>query len=132
MPDKEITVSHKVEAPADSEPTKSGPVFIPAVDIYETDEALTLMADLPGVNVDQVDIDLEDDVLTITAEANESELGKRTLLAEYETGRYHRKFRIGQLIDKEKIAAKMKDGVLELILPKIGPAQPRKIEVKAG
>lgn len=133
MSDKEIMASHKTELEQkNSEETKPGLVFSPAVDIYETAEQLTVVADLPGVDVSSVDIDLEDDDLTISADAGPRMVaGRRALLTEYESGRYHRKFRVGKIIDRENISATMKNGVLELVLPKIGPAKPRKIEVSA-
>ncbi len=132
MSDQEITARHKIEAPAESEQTRAGAVFLPAVDIYESPEALTLLADLPGVDPSKVEVDLKEGVLTLSAEAaREVGLKERILLSEYETGRFYRQFRLSEMIDQAKIEAKMKDGVLELVLPKIGPAKPKKIEVKA-
>ncbi len=130
MNDKDITVSHKVEAPAEQERTKPGPVFIPAVDIFESEQALTLMADMPGVEPGSVDVDLKDGVLTLTSEAVDPAGAKeRPLSREYHYGRYYRQFSLSELIDQDRIEAKMKDGVLELILPKAAKAQPRKISV---
>jgi len=133
MTDKDITVSHKVEAPAEQERTKPGPVFIPAVDIFESEQALTLMADMPGVEPGAVDVDLKDGVLTLNAEAhNPSGDKERARSTEYHYGRFHRQFSLSEMIDQAKIEAKMKDGVLELILPKVEKAQPRKIAVGEG
>lgn len=133
MSDKDITVSHKVEAPAEQERTKPGPVFIPAVDIYESEQALTLMADMPGVEPGSVDVDLKDGVLTLTAEACDPVSDKeRVRAAEYHCGRYYRQFSLSEMIDQAKIEARMTDGVLELILPKVEKAQPRKIAVSGA
>ena len=130
MSDKDITVSHKVEAPAEQERTKPGPVFIPAVDIFESEQALTLMADMPGVEPGSVDVDLKDGVLTLSSEASDPAGDKeRPLSREFRYGRYYRQFTLSELIDQTRIEAKMKDGVLELILPKVEKAQPRKISV---
>ena len=130
MNDKDITVSHKVEAPAEQERTKPGPVFIPAVDIFESEQALTLVADMPGVEPGSVDVDLKDGVLTLTSEAADPAGDKeRARATEYHYGRYYRQFTLSEMIDQSKIEARMKDGVLELILPKVEKAQPRKISV---
>ncbi len=130
MSDKDITVSHKVEAPAEQERTNPGPVFIPAVDIFESEHALTLMADMPGVEPGAVDVDLKDGVLNLTSEAvDPAGTKERARSAEYHYGRYYRRFTLSELIDQAKIEARMKDGVLELILPKVEKAQPRKIAV---
>lgn len=130
MAEHEITARHKVESPAEHEVTKPGPVFSPAVDIYESEQELTLLADMPGVEPDAVDIDLKDGVLTISAEVgeevNESEHERVT---EFEYGRYFRRFTLSDLIDQAKIEANMKSGVLELHLPKVDKAQPRKINI---
>ena len=130
MSSKDITVSHKVEAPAEQERTKPGPVFIPAVDIFESEQALTLIADMPGVEPGEVDVDLKEGVLTLTSEARDpAGESERRCSTEYHYGRYYRQFTLSELIDQAKIQAKMKDGVLELILPKVEKAQPRKISV---
>jgi len=133
MTEKEISVRQKVEAPSEQEPTRPGRVFLPEVDIFESADSLYLMADLPGVAPGKVDIDLKEGVLTLSAEAVEpTGVRERAIRAEYETGHYRRQFSLSQLIDQSKIEARMKDGVLELRLPKIERAQPRKIEVSAA
>lgn len=130
MAEKDITL-HKVEAPENHEQTKPGLVFIPAVDIYESEASLTLMADLPGVKPGAVEIDLKDGILSLSAETEEDGGEEEQVLStEYRSGRYFRRFTLSDLIDQAKIEAKMKDGVLELILPKVEKAQPRKITVK--
>lgn len=127
--DLEANAKEEIEAAA--EPTRTGPVFVPRVDIFETEEALTVLADMPGVVAGDLDLDVRDDVLTIhgrvTSPESESE---SELLREYRTGDFHRTFSLSQLIDRARIEARLTHGVLRLTLPKVERAQPRKIEVR--
>ena len=133
MPEKEIQPKAKEEAPAKGERVRSGRVFLPAVDIFETPEALVLVADMPGVPSDKIIVDLRNNHLTITGEINPPLGEKETLLVqEFYTGDFQRDFQLGTLIDQDHIAATMKDCVLRLTLPKAAQAKPRKIEVKVG
>jgi len=130
---KEIQAKEKQEISAPAEQTKPGPVFTPAVDIFETEKDITLLADLPGVKSDALNIDLRDNVLTLTGDVTPWEgAEEEDLLIEYEIGRYFRQFTLSEVIDQDKIDAQLNDGVLRLILPKIEKAMPRKISVKAG
>jgi HSP20 family protein len=130
MSDKNLKVRDREEIQGQAEHTRPGPVFSPAVDIFETEENITLLADLPGVGNDGIDIDLREGQLTITGEvAVEASDRERPLLQEYETGRYQRVFSVSDRIDQERISANLKDGVLRLVLPKAEKAKPRKIEV---
>jgi HSP20 family molecular chaperone IbpA len=116
-----------------AETTRPGHVFTPAVDIFETEAAITMLADMPGVNPDGLTIDLRESVLSIDGAVGPTEgENERILLLEYETGAYHREFRLSNLIDQDKIDATMQDGVLRLTLPKAEAARPRKIEVRTG
>jgi HSP20 family protein len=112
--------------------TYQGPYFEPAVDIYETEEALTLKADLPGVQPEELQTDLRENLLTITAKVRSMESKWRPVYQEYTVGHYVRQFRVGQQIDQSKISAQLKDGVLTLTLPKADHARPRRIEVQVG
>jgi len=104
-----------------------------AVDIFETEEGLTLLADMPGVKAKDLNIDLREGTLTLTGEAQSPEGSKETeVFREYRTGKYFREFTVSEMIDQSKIEAQLKDGVLRLTLPKVEPAAPRKIAVKAG
>lgn len=126
----EIKAKEKKEVAGKAEQTKPGPVFTPSVDIFETETALTVLADLPGVTADNLDIDLHEDVLSLVAHITEErEPGESLLLKEYETGQYIRKFTLSEVIDQEKIKAELADGVLRLTLPKVEKAKPRKIQV---
>jgi len=141
MADKELQVRQKKELQTDAEQTKPGVVFTPAVDIFESEREITLLADMPGVTSDGVTIDVQNDELKVTGEVepqrskNETYLLRENetyLLREYETGRFHRHFSLSDRIDQSKISASMKDGVLRLVLPKVEKAKPRRIEVKSG
>jgi HSP20 family protein len=115
-----------------AETTRPGRTYSPAVDIFESDDAITVLADMPGVRVDGLSIDLHDDVLTIDGRvANDLEdKDERVLMREYATGGYRREFRLTNIIDRARIDASLRDGVLRLILPKAEAARPRRIEVR--
>ncbi|MDR3203509.1 MAG: Hsp20/alpha crystallin family protein [Deltaproteobacteria bacterium] len=112
-----------------AESTSGEPRFSPLVDIWESDECLTVVADMPGVAADGLSVNLHENVLTILGKVAEESQGRKLLSQEFETGDYYRQFALSELIDQAKIKASMKDGVLILTLPKQAPAQPRKIEV---
>lgn len=132
MAEKDIQVREKKEVQTQAETTRNIPVYIPAVDIYETQDALTLVADMPGVSPENVDIDLRDDQLTIRGTVTLEGEGETVLLREYGVGDYYRQFTLGRIIDQSKIEAAMKDGVLTLTLPKVEKAKPRKVEVRTA
>ena len=126
--DLELQEKQAVQTAAES--TRNVPVFIPAVDIYESKTDLTLLADMPGAPADGVDIGLEGDTLTIRGAVPQQDGAGRVLLTEYAIGDYFRRFTVSNAIDREKIQASMKDGVLKLVLPKAEAAMPKKIEVR--
>jgi HSP20 family molecular chaperone IbpA len=129
---KELKIKEKQELSGNVEHTRPGLVFTPDVDIFETDQALTLLADMPGVTPDALTIDLRDDTLTISGETSVPENdGEAQLMTEYDTGTYYRQFSLSEIIDQQKIDAQLKDGVLRLTLPKIEKAAPRKITIKS-
>jgi len=130
---KELKVREKQEVAGPAEQTSPGLVFTPAVDIFETDKEITLLADMPGVKANNLTIDLRDNILTLSADiAPVENANEEDVLVEYETGKYYRQFTLGELINQEKIDAKLNDGVLRLRLPKVEKATPKKIVVKAG
>ena len=130
---KELKAVEKQALASPAEQTKPGPVFTPNVDIFETEKAITLLVDMPGVKADELNVDLRDDTLTLTGEvlANAGTPGEKVYV-EYETGRYYRQFSLSEVIAQEKIDAKLSDGVLRLTLPKVEKATPRRIAVQAG
>ncbi|MBW2108460.1 MAG: Hsp20/alpha crystallin family protein [Deltaproteobacteria bacterium] len=128
-----LEAKDKQEVGSPVEQTRAGLTFTPAVDIFETDEAITLMADMPGVKAEDLDIDLRRDTLTLTGETKTLEgPDEAPVLREFRTGRYVRQFALSDVIDQSRIEAEMSDGVLKLVLPKAQKAVPRKISVKAG
>ena len=129
---KEMAPRQKQEL-AGAESTRPGPVFTPAMDIFETEAAITVLADMPGVRADGLGIDLRENVLSIEGRvADVPRENEQELLSEYETGSFRREFRLTNLIDQDKIDASLNDGVLRLTLPKAEAARPRKIEVRTG
>ena len=132
MADKDLQLREKKELQTEAEHTKPGLVFTPTVDIFESEEEITVLADMPGVASDGVTIDLHNNELKISGEVeDQGSERERYLLREYDIGRFHRHFTISDRIDQSKISASMKDGVLRLVLPKAEKAKPRRIEVKA-
>jgi HSP20 family molecular chaperone IbpA len=117
-----------------AEHTRSERHYTPAVDIYETDGSLVLVADMPGVSRQDVEVDLEKGVLSIFGKTRPKSLdqGYTPIAAEFEPGHWHRRFQLGDRIDAERIEASMDAGVLRLVLPKVSEARSRKIEIKAG
>jgi len=133
MADTEIVAKEKQQLADGAEKTRAGRTFVPDVDIVESDTGLTLWADMPGVSEKDVEVHLENHVLRLTGIVNTSHYDKLSpLYTEYNVGDYYREFRLHEDIDPEKIAAHMRNGVLEVELPKRAQAQPRKIEVKAA
>ena len=128
--DLEPRAKHEVTG---TESTRPGRIFSPAVDIFETDGAITVLADMPGVRADGLTIDLRENTLTIDGRIADIEgPNEQALLTEYETGSFRREFRLTNLIDRNRIDAALRDGVLRLTLPKAEAARPRKIEVRAN
>ncbi len=128
---KELKVREKQELAQPAEQTRPGVIFTPNVDIFETDNEITLLADMPGVTPDHLTIDLRDNTLTLEGDIAPVDTGKEEqIYAEYATGRYYRQFTLSEVIDQNKIDAELKDGVLRLALPKVAKATPRKITVK--
>jgi HSP20 family protein len=134
MADKEskaLQVKGKAEVTSPAEQTRPGLVFTPAVDIFETEKEITLLADMPGVKAGDLNIDLNENVLSLDGDVKSPEgTGEADIMREYRTGKYYRQFTLSQVIDQGKIDASMKDGVLRLRLPKVEAATPRKIAVK--
>jgi HSP20 family protein len=130
MKTKDIELKNKSQSDVASaaEITREGPVYTPRVDIWENEKELTLVADIPGVEPAGVEIDLRDNTLTIMGKV-EPEADRRYILKEFGVGNYYRQFTLSEVIDQEKIAAAVKNGVLTLTLPKVEKAKPRKIQI---
>lgn len=130
---KALQAKEKAEVPVPAEQTRPGPTFTPAVDIFETDEGLTLLADVPGVKADDLKVDLRDNILTLSGEVKAPEGPEEVdVIREYRTGKYFREFTISEVIDQSRIDAELKNGVLRLRLPKVEEATPRRVKVKVS
>jgi HSP20 family molecular chaperone IbpA len=128
----EMEVKKRESTPTSVERTRNRATFIPNTDIYETKEALVLMADMPGVDEKSVDIHLEKGILKITGTVSEWDVpeGFKPGHMEFQYGDYERAFTLSDEINSEKIEAVMKNGVLKLTLPKAEKVKARKIPVK--
>jgi len=112
--------------------TRDDALYIaPPVDIFETEDALTVIADLPGVGKDAVDIRVEDNVLTITGKADYKS-PENMMLEEFSLHGYYRQFQLSDEVDQSKISAETKNGVLTITLPKAEKSKPRRIKVNVG
>jgi HSP20 family molecular chaperone IbpA len=121
-----------VQAPAGVERTKNRKVYVPKVDIIDTKAAVVLYADMPGVDEGSVDVTIEKNVLTISGAVRPPEFkGRSIAYAEYDVGDYDRSFTISDDIDREKVEALVKNGVLKLVLHKAPEAAVKKITVRA-
>lgn len=129
----EVQTVDRGESSTAVEPTRPGPVYLPAVDIFEEADSITVLADMPGVEPDNLTIDLRENVLTMTGDAGRPEAdGEEDVIREYDSGRFYRQFTVSDMIDQDKIEASMADGVLRLVLPKAAASKPKQIKIKAG
>jgi HSP20 family protein len=116
----------------DREPTRAEEVFgAPPVDIFEDEDGLVVLADLPGVASEGLDVRVEQRILTITAHAQPVPSGT-ALHREYELTNFFRQFQLPEEVDTAHIQAELKQGVLTLRLPRAPKEQPRRVEVRAG
>jgi HSP20 family molecular chaperone IbpA len=107
--------------------------LVPAVDVWEDGEGITLVADLPGVSKETLSLGIEGETLTISGTVALGESAKlRDVYAEIRVAQYRRSFVLGRDLDPEKISAQMKNGILQLRIPKREAAKPRKISVQVG
>ncbi len=127
---QELQVQEKRELQRKEEGTAPARVFLPTTDIYETDQGLTVVMEMPGVDKGNVDIGLETGVLTVEGRIDfDKYQDLQPVYTEYNIGNYRRTFSLPEIVDQEKISAEMKDGVLTLTLPKAEKAKPRKIAI---
>lgn len=127
---QELAVREKQELAQREEKTIPGRYYVPAADIFETDEALTLVLEIPGVGKDNVDIRVENDVLRVEGKIDFSPYKDiEPVYTEYNVGHYARAFALPEKMDQEAITAQVEDGVLRLTLPKSKAAMPRRIAV---
>lgn len=127
---QELQVAQKRELEKKEETTIPARIFVPNADIYETNDGLNVVLEMPGVDKNSVDIRVEDDVLKVDGKLDFSKYqGLQPLYTEYNVGHFSRSFRLSNKIDQGKIAADLKDGVLSLMLPFAETAKPRSIQV---
>ena len=128
---QELQVQQKRELEKKEEGTIPARIFLPAADIYESEDALTVVLEMPGVDKGNVDVRIEDGVLNVEGRLDFSKYQNLLpIYTEYNIGHYARSFRLSSKIDSTKIGAEMNDGVLSLLLPKVEEAKPRTIQVK--
>lgn len=131
MSDKQMEPRKAEVTYGNGEPTRSRKVFLPRTDIIDTGDELLVIADVPGVDEKEVEVTLEKNVLTIEASPAYEKVEKYTLsYSEYAMGDFERKFVVSQDVDRDRIEAHVKNGVLTVKLPKAGPTKTRKIEVR--
>ena len=129
MAKQETTQPTTRDAPSE-ERTRPGRTYLPNVDICETEEALWLWADMPGVDDKSVEVELDRELLSIHGRVSPAEYENLTpLYTEYNVGDFERRFRISSEIDTDRIRARVANGVLELELPKAERARRRRIEI---
>jgi HSP20 family protein len=132
MAEKNVALFNNNHPSEAREETRSRQQYLtPAVDIFETEEALVLMADLPGLDKNAVEIHIEKGILTIEGRPEKKNAGEQ-IYREFVAGPYFRQFRIPDSVDPGKAAADFKNGVLTLTLPRAEKAKPRKIEIAAA
>jgi HSP20 family protein len=128
---QELSVQQKKELAPKEEKTVPTRYYVPNADIYETDETLTLVMEVPGVEKKDVSVQLENDVLRIEGRIDFSKYeGLEPVYAEYNIGHYARAFTLSDKIDQDGISADLADGVLTLTLKKAKSALPRRIEIR--
>jgi HSP20 family molecular chaperone IbpA len=126
----ELQVQQKREVESKREGTIPTRMFLPVTDIFETDQALTVIMEMPGVDKNNVDVRVENDVVTIEGRIDFSKYeGLQPVYTEYNVGNYARSFQISSKIEQDQISADLSDGVMRLVLPKAAKAKPRKINV---
>jgi HSP20 family molecular chaperone IbpA len=128
---QELQVQKKRELENKEESTIPVRLFVPVADIYEAEHDLTIILEMPGVEKRNVDIRVEEGVLSVEGRLDLTKYrGLQPLYTEYNIGNYARSFRLSSKIDQNKIAAEMKDGVLSLKLSKVEEAKPRSIQIQ--
>ena len=127
---QELAVREKQELAKKEEKTIPGRYYIPTSDIFETEDALAVILEMPGVEKKDVSIALEEDVLQVEGKIDFSKYqGMEPVYTEYNVGHYRRAFTLTDKIDRDGIAAQLEDGVLTLTLPKAKASAPRRIAI---
>jgi HSP20 family protein len=132
MAERTVATRPQQRMPASREETRSQEQYVvPPVDIYETGDGLVVKADLPGVAKENLDVRVENNLLTIRGKSAHLAPGD-PIYREYALANFFRQFELNERVDQAKISADLKHGVLTLQLPKAEEAKPRKIDVKVA
>jgi HSP20 family protein len=127
---QELALREKKELVSKDEKTVPGRYYVPYADIYETEEALCVVMEMPGVEKKDLNVALENDALRVDGRIDFSKYeGMDPVYTEYNVGHYTRSFTLSNKIDQERISAQVDDGVLTLTLPKAKETQPRRISI---
>lgn len=130
MSPQELQVQEKREVERQQEATVPARAFLPPTDIFESDDVLTIIMEMPGVDREDVDVNVENGVLRVEGRLDFSKYeGMQPVYTEYNIGHYRRSFSLSSKVDQDRISAQMQDGVLTLLLPKAEEAKPRRISV---
>jgi len=135
MTTQELTAKEKQEVSGTEEQTRPGIFYVPDVDIYETDDAILMRADMPGVDSEHITVELNGDVLTIMGDVSTTDYdGLVPIHTEYNVGNYVRRFTLPSAgrYDRNAVSASIANGVLQLTIPKLEAAKPRRIEVTSA
>ncbi len=128
---KSLQVQEKKELVSKEEKTVPARYYVPSSDIYETDDALTMVMEVPGVERKDLEVNLENDVLRVDGRVDFSKYeGLEPLYTEYNVGHFARSFVLSNKIDQQKISAQFDNGVLTLTLKKAEKAMPRQIQIR--
>jgi HSP20 family protein len=128
---QELQVQKKRELETKEEGTIPARSFLPTADIFEAEDALHVVLEMPGVEKDNINLSVDEGVLNIEGRLDFAKYKDlQPLYTEYNVGNYSRSFRLSTSIDQNKIGAELKDGVLSLTLPKVEEAKPRTIQIK--
>jgi len=133
QPRQGLAVPDKREAAGREERTVPGRFYLPPTDVWETEEALVVAMEVPGVAREAVEVEVKEDVLRVEARIDPAKYdGLEPVYAEYGVGHWARSFALSDRVDRERIGARLEDGVLTLTLPKAAAARPRRVEVRGG
>ena len=128
--EQELRVQQKREVEKKQESTIPARAYLPVTDIFETDAALMLALEMPGVERENVNVKLENGILSIEGEINFAKYEDLyPVYTEYSVGNYARSFELSSDIDQDRISAELKEGVVVLTLPKAEKSKPRRIKV---
>jgi HSP20 family protein len=127
---QELAVREKKELATKEEKTVPGRFYVPHTDVYETEDTLTVVMEMPGVDRKDVAVELKNDVLLVEGRIDSAKYeGMEPVYTEYNVGHWTRSFALSDRVDRERIGAQLEDGVLTLTLPKTAEARPRRIAI---